>query len=583
VAVFLVAALAVTLWRLRLGADLVDEAFSVLVPWRWALGDRPFVDEQNLSQAAGLLAYPFVKLYALAGGGDVAGLVLFVRHLYLGLALGAAVCVVLLARRSLPAALSALVAAPLVTTVLFETPQLTANTLAALLLTAGAALGGVSVLGGPRGYALAAGVAYGLAGVAYPTVLLLAPFVAVLLAGSFGDLGVGMLARAALSPPGAAPGLSGRRAWKAVSAWALGLVCVVLPTLALVAAIAGVGNLRRSWHYTLGVAQTLDQLGGASKAVEVASSFVSLLAGEWYIVVAALVSLVVFRARPVLGRWLLLLAPPALWLTATTGGLRGAGAVIVFALAAPYLYVFVPRGRREDGARLLIWIWAPALLLGAMTAYTSADGLERAAVGLFPGLALSGLFLAWGLQPLRVRAGGAPWPAAVGLAAVVLATLAMQVQFQHGGVSADELSERMSEGPWRGIAVTEAQRAHLITSAADLERQGRRDDLLLAYPQAAAVYLAWPGEIAANTYQLYSAHPEDPLPKATVSYYRRHREIPTLVVHLMPTEGRGPEEVTGQSGGLDYPPAVVRPGYAMSRKPPGDALEEVLARLPRLN
>ena len=120
----------------------------MLVPWRWALGDRPFVDEQNLTQSAGLLAYPFVKLFALVRGGDVAGLVLYERHLYLALAVIVAACVFLLARRSLSASLAALVAAPFVTVVLFETPQLTANTLGALLLVAGAALGAVAVLGG---------------------------------------------------------------------------------------------------------------------------------------------------------------------------------------------------------------------------------------------------------------------------------------------------------------------------------------------------------------------------------------------------------------------------------------------------
>ena len=78
--------------------------------------------------------------------------------------------------------------------------------------------------------------------------------------------------------------------------------------------------------------------------------------------------------------------------------------MIVYALAAPYLYLFVPAERREDGARLLLWIWAPALLVGAMTAYTSADGFVHAAVGLLPGVVASGLFLAWGLAPLAAGA-----------------------------------------------------------------------------------------------------------------------------------------------------------------------------------
>ena len=125
---------ALTWWRLFRGADLVDEAFAVLVPWRWALGDRPFVDEQNLTQSAGLLAYPFVKLFALVRGDDVAGLVLYERHLYLALAVIVAACVFLLARKSLSVVTGGAGRRAFVTVVLFETPQLTANTIGALLL-----------------------------------------------------------------------------------------------------------------------------------------------------------------------------------------------------------------------------------------------------------------------------------------------------------------------------------------------------------------------------------------------------------------------------------------------------------------
>ncbi len=582
VGALLVVALGLSWWRLLRGAGLVDEAFSVLVPWRWALGDRPFVDEQNLTQSAGLLAYPFVKLFALVRGEDVTGLVLYERHLYLALAVVVAGCVYLLARRSLPASLAALVGAPFVTIVLFETPQLMANTLGALLLAAGAALGAVAVLGGGRRYALGAGVAFGLACVAYPTVLLMAPFVAVLLAFSLGERAVLVVAQGSLlHPPERESEPSGPRAWRALSAWTLGGALVVVPVAALVLALAGGSNLRRAWTYTIGLARHLDQLGGTSKAVEVAGAFLGLLADQWYIVVAALLSLLVFRLRPGAGRWLLLLTPPALWLTATTNSLHAAGAVIVYALAAPYLYLFVPAEHREDGARLLWWIWAPALLVGAMTAYTSADGLVHAAVGLLPGVVASGLFLAWGLLPLRPRRG-VPWLAFAGLAAVVLVTLVFQVQFQYGGAGWRDLSARMASGPWRGIAVTPAQRSHLDRFAADLAGESRPEDRLLIYPQGAAYYLYWPGEIAANTYQMYVEDAQAPLPKATVSYYRRHREVPTLVVHLTETAGKTAAELRSECGGLEYPPVLVAPGYAIQRKPPSETVFDVLARLPRL-
>ncbi len=582
VAVFLVAALGLSWWRLFRGADLLDESFSVLVPWRWALGDRPFVDEQNLTQSAGLLAYPFVKLFALVRGENVAGLVLYERHLYLALAVVVAACVFGLARRSLPASLAALVGAPFVTIVLFETPQLTANTLGALLLVAGAALGAVAVLGGSRWYALAAGAVFGLACVGYPTVLLMAPFVAIFLAFSVGERAVLMVAQGSfLHPPDKESEPSGRRAWRALSAWALGGALVIVPVAGLMLALAGRSNLKRSWEYTIGLARHMDQLGGASKAVEVSGAFAGLLLDQWYIVAVAVLSLLLFRVRPGVGRWLLLLTPLALWLTATTSSLHAAGAVIVYALAAPYLFLFVPAERREDGARLLLWIWAPALLVGAMTAYTSADGFVHSAVGLLPGVVASGLFLAWGLAPLR-RDRGAAWPVLAGLAGIVVVTLAFQLQFQFGGAGWSDLSARMASGPWQGIAVTPPQRAGLDRFAADLASEARPGDQLLVYPEGAAYYLYWPGEIAANTYQLYVADAQAPLPKATISYYRRHREAPTLVVHLTETAGKSAADLTAESGGLEYPPVLVAPWYAIQRKPASDSVNDVLRRLPRL-
>ena len=580
---FLAVALCLSWWRLLRGADLLDEASAVLVPWRWALGDRPFVDEQNLTQSAGMLAYPFVKLFALARGGDVTGLVLFDRHLYLVLAVLVAACVFQLARRSLPASLAALVGAPFVTIVLFETPQLTANTLGALLLTAGAALGAVTVLGGSRWYVLAAGVAFGLACIAYPTVVLTAPFVAILLAFSVGQRAVLMVAQGSfLHPPVGGSRPTGILAWRALSAWVLGGALVVVPTAVLVLAIAGAANLQRCWDYTIALARQLDQLGGTSKAVEVAGAFVGLVLDQWYIAAAAVLSLLVFRARPDAGRWLLLLAPPALWLTATTSSVNAAGAVIVYALAAPYLYLFVPAGRREAGARLLLWVWAPALLVGAMTAYTSADGFVHSAVGLLPGVVASGLFLAWALEPLRRRPSGLAWPAVVALAAVVVVTLVFQVQFQFGEVGWRDLSARMGSGPWAGIAVTPAQRARLDRLAEDLAAEARPGDQLLIYPQGAAYYLYWPGEIAANTGQMYVNDAQAPLPKSTVSYYRRHREVPTLVVHLTPTAGRTDADLRDESGGLAYPPVLRTPWYAIQRQPSSESAADVLARLPRL-
>lgn len=75
-------ALGALVHRLRFSADLSDEAFSIALPYRFALGDRPFIDEVSTAQTAGLLLLPFVWLFVKLTGGS-AGIVLFVRFVHL--------------------------------------------------------------------------------------------------------------------------------------------------------------------------------------------------------------------------------------------------------------------------------------------------------------------------------------------------------------------------------------------------------------------------------------------------------------------------------------------------------------------
>jgi len=284
--------------------------------------------------------------------------------------------------------------------------------------------------------------------------------------------------------------------------------------------------------------------------------------------------------------------------------------VIAYAVLAPYLYLFIPRERRIVGARLLICVWAPSLLAGAMTAYTSAAGYLSAPVGLAPSVLAGGLFLCWALEavgPARrdvetvgldvapsspaatedaerrllrdPRAAHMPWLAMVVLVAIVGVTVAFQFQFQQGDVPRRELTSRFDSGPWWGIKVTPERRVLLDTFAADLKAQGRPGDQLLVFFGGSGYYLYWSGSVAANSYRLW-ATPGGNLPQSTVSYYRRRRLVPTLVVHLTPTAGMTDEGLAA-CGGLEYPPVLVRPTYAFQRKPAEETTADVLARLPR--
>jgi hypothetical protein len=388
----------------------------------------------------------------------------------------------------------------------------------------------------------------------------------------------------------------------------LGGLVVVVPFAVYVLSF-GVHTLERGWSYTVHAAQGTDVLGGAPKAVEVARDFLVFAGSAPYVLVALVVVYVVFRRRPRWGRAALVLLPLMLWRAGQHAGLDAAGYVIAYAVLAAYLYLFLPTERREAGARLVLWVWVPALLAGAMTAFTSSAGYRNAAVGLLPALLASGLFLAWALEavahgaaagdgvPLADgpeaaadrdaasaaprRRAATPWLALIALLGVVAVTLVFQAQFQQEGRAPADLTRRCDFGPWWGISVTPERYEQLHTFAADLKREGRPGDQLLVFYQTSGLYLFWDGGIAANSYALWGEDPSAPLPQSTVEYYRRYRVAPTLAVHVLDTRGMSDAQLTADCGGLEYPPVVVRPWWALQRRPAGETTREVLARLPR--
>jgi len=584
------AAAVVSTWqRLFLGTGLQEESFCIVVPWRWALGDTPFVNEQNLAQISSLLDYPFVKLFGIVRDYDVTGLVLYTRHLYLLMMLGVAAAVFLVLRRVVRWELALPVACVYVSFIFLGTPQLSHNTMGVAFLTLGAALGSWVVLEGRgRVWALASGAAYGFAVVAYPTLLFIVPFYAVFLAFALGRRAVGMVAELAFSqPPDPEGPPTGPAAWRALGAWVLGGAGVLLP-IGLVIVSFGLRDLQRCWAYTMGVARSTDQLGGAAKAYEVALGFWRFYWSRPYLIVAALLIFILYRRWPMPGRVLLVTLPLALWLAGQRSMLDAAGFVLVYAALAPYLFLFVPRSRREAGAKLLLWIWAPSMIAGAMTAFTSAAGYLNAPVGFTPALMVSGVFLAWALEAVTspeplvssaASSGRLPWLALVVLVTVVGVTVVCQ--FQQRDVAYGESTSRLDSGPWWGIKVTPERRRLMDGFAADLNEQALPEDKLLVMFEGSGYYLYWNGEIAANSYWIGPDAETGQLRQTTISYYRRHRIVPTLVVRLISTAGMSDAELQAACGGLGYPPTLVRPKYAFQRKPADESTAEVLARLPR--
>ncbi len=367
------AAVVVTWRRLFLGTDLNDEGFSIAVPYRFALGARPFVDEMNMLQTAQLFVYPFVKLYVSLRGGDE-GIVLFTRHLYLVWT----VAVSLLSCLSLKRLLRwehALAASLICTTFVFvSTTNLSYNTLGAGLLVIGMALGAPAVLGGRLRLLAGAGAAQALAAFAYPTLGVALPVMAVCLVAA----------------------VPGRRR-RALGVWALG-AGIALGAEALVLVGCGIGNVMRCVRLQASGWHELNASSGLPRVWGLVTGVVGHIGLYPLVVVAALAVWSAYRRWP-LAR-LALIATPLVLLPFGEQLVSGAdGFGVVYGLAAPYFFLFVAAERRAQAARLLVWGYLPALAAAVVSGYSSTNGWVQMDVGLLPAMVLGGVFIALALAP----------------------------------------------------------------------------------------------------------------------------------------------------------------------------------------
>ncbi len=597
-------------YRIGLGFDPQDEGFAVVVPWRWALGDRPFVDEMNLMQTAGFLTYPFVKAYVGVTGGSE-GLVLYLRQLYV-LWVGIVTGLVFFGLKGLVRwQYGAAIAAVYITFVVLGASQLSSASLAAGFLTIGVALGVRVVLGGDemgrgrRLTALAAGAAHGLAAVAAPTLLVLPPLYAVAMALAVGRVVPRRLAGALWAKDARearaatrtaeggveggrdAPALddpdprTARLAWQAVSAYAAGFFAVAV-TASLVALSFGWSNLTRDWRYQMSLAYEMDQLGGAGKGWQIVSGAAEIAVSVPVSLLAGLVLLVLLRSRPRLAR---VGARAPARSPSTSPGRRAetetTGFAVMVTAFAVLAFFFVQPRFAERAARLLVWVVAPAVMAGIWVAFTAVDGLANAAVGLAPVFIAGGLFMVWSAGPeaddpgetLRVpgsmvagaatlspspgiRPGPSDTPAAIernrwslvmaSLMGVIAVTIAFTFQYLPQDIPYSHLTVRLEEGPYQGLLVREHDALVLGQLEEDLARFRAPGERLMIFYRSPGFYLFWPEDIATNTVWLAGEAEDDPLPASTKAWFLRTSEVPDVVVRPFLSSGLSDETIEQQ-------------------------------------
>jgi hypothetical protein len=464
--------------RLRYGVDLRDEAYYSVLPYRFALGDRPFVDEMNLLQLPALLVYPFVKTYVALTGGS-AGIVLFLRVMWVFFATALAATAFAFLRtlmRWQPALLASLLA---FVTVPYNIPSLSYNTMGMGFLAIGMLLGAwATVNGRGRRWLIGAGLAHGLAVVAYPTLVVALPaYAAVLIV------------------------LYRRRAAGALAAY-LGGAAPVGALLAALMLRSGLGNVNAAWRYTSSLS---GYGGGGHKYAWILTQAAGFFPQQPLLLAAVAVSILALVAVRRRGAVALLL--PAIVLFPVHGFwpyARGLCAITLVGVVGVFIGLCLVR--EEKARRLWLWGILPALVAGAVTAYTSTNGFINGGIGFFPAVfataGLLGLAAAHfvpaddagsvneQLALARGRGGAAAtWALSAVLALLVFGFCSNQYYSVYRAPNTTQLTAMVPGGPFAGLYTLESTQRYEEQLRSDIQTYVPRDAFVLFFNDYPAPYL----------------------------------------------------------------------------------------------
>lgn len=448
------------LWRVRRGIDYTDEAFYLAVPYRFVLGDRPFVDELNIAQTAGLLAYPLVKAFVAIRG--TTGLFLFMRCAFVAFFALIGVATYRLAATRLPRHVAVLTAAAMVAFIPYGLPNLSYNTFGCGLFALGLVLVARAIVAGsPKAFSALyqeplawGGFALAAAAFAYPSVAV----GAVVATGSTFLVARGARLASSLR----------------VVAGAVAFVVVLAPLVLW----SGPRHVQDMMTYTAGaVSVTGDRLPALWDAFVNGHPEIAKLA------LALAVCIAVSRRWPRVAAVLVLALPLAARGSTLAGVTASLGYVASLALVAP-LVATVVRDARFALTSLLV-LWLPAVLAGVAVAWSSSNGATAAGLGLFPAAICSVLLLArWGTELARsfasrdVRLALGFGPAVVAHAMVTL-VVADDAVYRDARVS--ELTAKITEGPYKGILTTPARKASLARASHELKALATSSRALFYY------------------------------------------------------------------------------------------------------
>lgn len=522
--------------RMRYGIDFTDEAFYIAMPLRFALGDKPFVDELNLTQTAALILYPFVKAY-VSLVGSTKGIFFFVRVLYVVLLavvgrslleLGAAV------RLPLPAAI--VVSATALCYVPYGLPGLGYNVLGAAFLALGCLTAArASLLRSSSTPKLGrdpmfwAGASCAAAACAYPSLVLAAIVAGIAVFATTTRERLRTLARY----------VSGGLAFAAL----------VAPVFLL----AGPTRVREAVYYTSQAFPT--EPGHLWKII---AEFEAQHPQLWKVAALVAFAIAIARRWPTLGLACVPFLPAMLRGSAIAPYMANMAYVSVLAVLGP-LFGFALRDARTARALMLV-AWLPCAVGGLATAWSSTNGVVASAIGAYGAALASALMMAiWIVDTAQRCRLTFLRPVAAFLPAVLtleLRDLVVEERAIYRDAARPYLTARVTSGPYKGLFTTPSKKAYLDAMARDIATYARGDRVLFFYDFPAGYLIAQKRPLAASAWIFPLARRAD----IDAQHVRREASSGELIVRVDP--GGAPLPIDGVISEIGRPIAR-RNGYEL--------------------
>ena len=446
--------------RFRLGTDVTDESFSVGMPYRFALGDKPFVDEISIQQTAGIIVFPFVWLFVKITGGSTY-LVLFVRALHLFVFKGTAAFAVYAAARRLLKLRSSAIACAFVpfAFVPHSIPNVGYNVIGMAILTAATffCAAGVAERAPNTRFLFWSGVCYGVVSFAYPPmalapilaaplVFLCAPSRRLVATGAF--IAGGVALTVALSPAlryGGIPGVKRALAWGVHS------------------------NQVHTWK----------------RAYAVVQAIWAVMPAFYPYALAAVIAAAIVRSRALV---VIVTAGVAICVVFWThdepiNAITGLRVVLYAGLFAPPMVLLAKPDLPLLRAAVLIVF--PALAAGFGAGYTSTQGPDAACLGAHSCMVLFVVLAARALERAKADGSFVILPAC-GLMFVLVVRC---YDYVYRDSPLPLLTETVAAGPFKGIR-TNPDRAHAFAEFSEIVRDyDRPDGRILVLYESTGYYL----------------------------------------------------------------------------------------------